>query len=108
MLGEVGNDKEISSDRIIRSFLSKIHKHPNNKANILKSFEENFFNNKISMEIDSIKRLLFGDSRDGLLKMASDRTDSYLASSQIISLIAKLLDTKKNPHAESFNKIFAT
>ena len=108
MFADWATDKEISSDKVIRSFLSKIHKHPKNKANILKSFEDNFFNLKISLEIDSIKRLFFGDSRDGLLKMASEKSESYLASSQVVSLLAKLLDTKRNVYAESFNKIFAT
>ena len=107
-LVEPGTDKEISSDKIIRSFLSKINKYPKNKANILKHFEESFFNLKIAIEIDSVKRLFFGDSRDGLLKMASEMTDSFLANSQIIGLIAKLLDTKRNVYADSFNKIFAT
>lgn len=40
--------------------------------------------------------------------MASDKNESYLASSHVISLIAKLLDIKRNVYAESFNKIFAT
>lgn len=40
--------------------------------------------------------------------MASDNNESYLAASHVISLIAKLLDTKRNVYAESFNKIFAT
>ena len=59
MFADCATDKEISSDKVIRSFLSKIHKHQKNKASILKSFEDNFFNLKISLEIDSIKRLFF-------------------------------------------------
>jgi len=102
-LAEYTPDKEVPSDKVIISFLSKIHKHPENKVNIIKNFEDIFFNLKISIEIDSIKRLFFGDGRDGLLKMASDEQESYFASSHVISLIAKLLDTKKNPYAESFN-----
>ena len=40
--------------------------------------------------------------------MASEKSESYLASSQVISLITKLLDPKRNVYAESFNKILAT
>ena len=101
-------DKEVSSDKVISSFLSKIHKHPENKVNILKSFEDSFLNLKISLEVDSIKRLFFGDARNGLIKMAQTNKDSMLVCSHIISLISKLLDSKRNVYAESFNKIFAT
>jgi hypothetical protein len=107
-LAEWSPDTEISSDKIISSFLSKIHKHPENKVNILKTFEESFFNLKITLEVDSIKRLFFGDARNGLIKMAQTNKDSSLAISHIISLISKLLDSKRNVYAESFNKIFAT
>lgn len=107
-LADCPPDKEVNSDKVICSFLNKIHKHPENKVNILKVFEDSFFNLKISLEIDSIKRLFFGDARNGLLKMASDKNESYLVSSHVVSLIAKLLDIKRNVYAESFNKIFAT
>lgn len=104
-LDESGSKKEVNSDKIIVSFLSKMAKYPENKVNIIKAFEDSFFTS-IALEVDSIKRLFFGDSRDGLLKMASDKEDSYLVNFHVISLIAKLLDPKKNPYADSFKKVF--
>jgi hypothetical protein len=104
-LAENANNKEVTSDKVIISFLSKMQKYPENKINIIKAFEESFFT-QLQLEIDSIKRLFFGDSRDGLLKMAADKDEAYLVSFHLISLIAKLLDPKKNPYSESFKKIF--
>ena len=52
--------------------------------------------------------MLFGDARDGLMKMASETNDSFLTNSQVVGLIAKLLDAKRNVYAESFCKIFST
>jgi hypothetical protein len=66
------------------------------------------FLSKILLEIDSNKSLFFGDARNDLIKMAYNQKDSYLSPSHVISLIAKLLDTKRNYYAESFNTIFAT
>lgn len=40
--------------------------------------------------------------------MASDKTESFFVTSHVISLIAKLLDTKKNVYATNWAKIFAT
>ena len=97
--------KETKSNKIITSFLNKMQKYPDNKVNIIKAFEDTFLG-QISLEIDSIKKLFYGSSTKGLLEMAADKEESYLVSFHIVSLLAKLLDPKKNPYSESFKKIF--
>lgn len=73
----------------------------------VKKFEKRILSKQIK-EINphTIKRLYFGDSNNGLLYLIKD-SPTYIATSNLYSLLAKLLDYEKNIFAEHFNDHFS-
>lgn len=73
----------------------------------VKKFEKNILS-KYAWEINqhTIKWLYFGDSNNGLLYHIQN-SPSYIATSNLFSLLAKLLDYEKNIFAEHFNFHFS-
>lgn len=80
---------------------------PNLSLKQIKHFEKRILSKSIK-QIDpgTITRLLIGESENGLLKLIWE-SPTYIATQNLLSLLAKLLDYEKNIFAEAYNCHFA-
>lgn len=80
---------------------------PNFSLKQIKSFEKWILSKSIkSIDPHTITRLLIGDSNNGLITLIRD-SPTYIATQNLLGLLAKLLDYEKNIFAEAYNQHFA-
>lgn len=73
----------------------------------MKKFEKLILSSHIkAIDQYTIKRLYFGESNNGLIYLINE-SPSYITTSNLFSLLAKLLDYEKSIFAEAFNYHFS-